>query len=213
MNSKIKAILSKAYFIGGSPCCGKSTISEFLSKKYNLIYYKIDDYERKHVAMAQPSRHPIMYQYSQMNWDDIWMRPVDLQVQEEFEFYRERFEMVLGELNQFSETDTIIMEGAALLPELFKQLGVDKSRVVYMIPSLDFQVKYYSQRDFIHGILSECSNPEKAFDNWMQRDHGFGEEVKAHANKLGFRVVSVDGSKSIEELRTLVARHFGLEQS
>ena len=32
------------YYIGGSPCRGKSTIAEILSKKYNLHYFKVDDY-------------------------------------------------------------------------------------------------------------------------------------------------------------------------
>lgn len=32
------------YFIGGSPCSGKSTVTEILSKKYDLYYFKVDDF-------------------------------------------------------------------------------------------------------------------------------------------------------------------------
>lgn len=32
------------YFIGGSPCSGKSTVAEILSRKYDLHYFKVDDY-------------------------------------------------------------------------------------------------------------------------------------------------------------------------
>ena len=32
------------YYIGGSPCAGKSTVAEILSKKYNLYYFKVDDF-------------------------------------------------------------------------------------------------------------------------------------------------------------------------
>ena len=32
------------YFIGGSPCSGKSTVAESLSDKYDLYYFKVDDY-------------------------------------------------------------------------------------------------------------------------------------------------------------------------
>ena len=28
------------YYIGGSPCSGKSTIAEIVSKKYDLYYFK-----------------------------------------------------------------------------------------------------------------------------------------------------------------------------
>ena len=32
------------YFIGGSPCSGKSTVAEILAKKYDLYYFKVDDF-------------------------------------------------------------------------------------------------------------------------------------------------------------------------
>lgn len=32
------------YYIGGSPCSGKSTIAEILSKKYNLYNFKVDNF-------------------------------------------------------------------------------------------------------------------------------------------------------------------------
>ena len=31
----------KTYFIGGSPCSGKSTVAEMLSEKYGFYYYKL----------------------------------------------------------------------------------------------------------------------------------------------------------------------------
>ncbi|MTI71826.1 MAG: hypothetical protein FH751_16375 [Firmicutes bacterium] len=210
MNKKIKTILSNAYFIGGSPCCGKSTITKKLADKYKLNYYKIDDYERKHVKNSEPKKHPIMYKFFQMNWNEVWMRPVNIQVKEEFEFYRERFEMVLSELNKFSEDKTVIMEGAALLPELIDKLAVDKKRILFMIPSKEFQIKHYSKRNFIKGILSECSNPEKAFFNWMERDYYFGRKVKSQAKDLGYKVINVNGKKTIEENMKIIERHFNL---
>lgn len=32
------------YYIGGSPCAGKSTVAEILSQKYDLYYFKVDDF-------------------------------------------------------------------------------------------------------------------------------------------------------------------------
>lgn len=34
----------KTYWIGGSPCCGKSTISEMLIKEFGFDMYKCDDH-------------------------------------------------------------------------------------------------------------------------------------------------------------------------
>lgn len=38
------------YYIGGSPCSGKSTTAEILSKKYDLYYFKVDDYLDKYIV-------------------------------------------------------------------------------------------------------------------------------------------------------------------
>ena len=40
------------YYIGGSPCAGKSTVAEILSRKYNLYYYKVDDYLDKYIRLG-----------------------------------------------------------------------------------------------------------------------------------------------------------------
>ena len=35
------------YYIGGSSCAGKSTVAEMLSQKYDLYYFKVDDFEKQ----------------------------------------------------------------------------------------------------------------------------------------------------------------------
>ncbi len=203
-------IINNAYFIGGSPCSGKSTIAEQLSLNYDLEYLNIDDYEQEHIGKASPEQHPIMYKWSQMSWNEIWMRSVEKQVEEEFEFYRERFPMILDELRRFEIDSRFILESAALLPELLKNLNLDKNRVIYLIPSKKFQIKHYSKRNFKDGILEQCNQPETAFKNWMDRDHHFGRKVKKQAKDLGYKVIDVDGKRTIEENIKLVERHFRL---
>lgn len=210
MNKKVEKILSKAYFIGGSPCSGKSLIAESLAIKHDLMYYKVDDYEQKHIRMSTQDRHPIMFKWSQMCWDEIWMRPVMDQVEEEFLFYQERFSMILDELNDFPLGSRVILESAALLPQLLHVLPISKERILYMIPSKEFQIKNYSKRPFIKPILDQCANPEQAFTNWMERDHVFGEKVRAQAQELGFRTIYVDGTRSIESTIEIVRSYFRL---
>ena len=120
MKEKVKEILTKTYFIGGSPCSGKSTIAEMIANNFDMKYFKIDDYERKHLEKSRPEDHPVMYQWSQMSWDQLWMRPVDLQVKEEFQFYRERLEMILEDLENFSKEEKIIMEGSGFITRIGK---------------------------------------------------------------------------------------------
>lgn len=198
-------ITNNTFFIGGSPCSGKSTVCEKLSKEFDLHYYKIDDHDQNHLQRVDAQNHPNMAKWVNPNWNDIWLRPIDIQVKEEFEFYRERFEMILDDLQAIKTDSNIIVEGAALLPELLNEISVDSGNVLYMIPTREFQYQKYSEREFIHYILKDCKDPKQAFNNWMERDSRFGEKVKSQANLYGYKTMIVDGSKTEEETFSRVA--------
>lgn len=36
--------MTDIYYIGGSPCSGKSTVAEMIAEKYGFHYYKVDFY-------------------------------------------------------------------------------------------------------------------------------------------------------------------------
>lgn len=46
---------SHVYWIGGSPCSGKSTIAEMITKDYGYTYYQCDLFNEKHVNASNPS--------------------------------------------------------------------------------------------------------------------------------------------------------------
>jgi dephospho-CoA kinase len=62
----LQALFSHAYILGGSPCSGKSTIAEMLSKRYQLPYYKVDDHDAAHFQRCQPEKQPVMFKYSKV---------------------------------------------------------------------------------------------------------------------------------------------------
>ncbi|MFW6311753.1 MAG: hypothetical protein ACOC1K_05910 [Nanoarchaeota archaeon] len=211
MKEKIRNILDNAYFIGGSPCSGKSTISEVLVEEYDFNHYKIDDYEMEHIEQATSDKEPTMYNYLQMNWDERLMRSPEKQAKELFDFYQERFNMILSDLEQFSEDIPVILEGAALLPKRLDKIEIKKNKIIYLVPSKEFQVKHYSERSWIKDILSECKDSEKAFENWMERDYQFGKLIINQAEKLEHKVIYVDGEKTIEQNIKKVEKHFELK--
>jgi 2-phosphoglycerate kinase len=210
MSNKIHKIFSKAYVLGGSPCSGKSTIAGKLSTQYGFEYYKVDDHEKSHMRRVQLDQHPVMSAYSQMSWDEIWMRSVALQVQEELDYYRERFEMIIADLLAYAENDPILLEGAAYLPELLVRNQFDPKRVLYMVPTKSFQVEHYSKRPWIKQILKDCTNPNQAFENWMARDFLFAQEIAKQAKQYGYRVVTVAGNRNIETQYAQVVEYLGL---
>jgi adenylate kinase family enzyme len=205
-------VLSKAYVLGGSPCSGKSTIAERLEKEFGFQYYKVDDHEREHSKRSDPMLHPIMHQYATMSWDEIWMRPVQDQVEEEFEYYRERFEMIAQDLAMYHTEKPIILEGAAYLPELLAQHHANRKCVIFLVPTKEFQLHHYRQRPWINQILKECKNPEQAFENWMMRDHLFGKKILEQARERNYRTIMVNGKQTIDQQYEKIKTHFGFKK-
>jgi 2-phosphoglycerate kinase len=206
----IQDLFRTAYLIGGSPCCGKSSITERLSARLEIQYYKVDDFEFEHLDRCDPELQPLMARYAQMSWDEIWMRPPSIQVQEEFQYYRERFALVLEDLRTYDLSKPILLEGTAYLPELIHRCGVGPGRALYMVPTKEFQLKHYQKRTWIQRILNQCRDPEQAYANWMERDYLFGREILRQAEKFGYRTIEVDGRLGLEEQLEEVGKHFGL---
>jgi hypothetical protein len=213
MNSHLEALFSKAYILGGSPCSGKSTVAEMLVSVYGFQYYKADDHDPAHLERAQPDQQPVMFKLSKMSWEDIWSRSPSELLDDELTYYRERFPFILDDLCQLGLEKPVILEGAAFLPDLVNQYPVSCNNVVYMVPTLDFQLCHYQQRPWIEAILKDCRNPQQAFDHWMERDALFGQEVMRQASTHGFHVIIVDGIVDINMQFEGVEKQFRLKDT
>ena len=200
----------KTYFIGGSPCSGKSTVTEILAKKYDLYYFKIDELLDKYIDMGAKEGRPICMQIKSMTPDENWMRDPMVQCKEELEWYREVFDLVRKDIAQIQNVNGIIAEGAAYLPTLMKSMNVPYDKYLSITPTKDFQVHHYSQREWVPYVLQECSDKEKAFENWMERDALFALDVQRQCEESGYLSLINEGKTEIEELVRLVEAHFEL---
>src|SRR3954451_22553031 len=104
-------------WIGGSPCAGKSTLSTYLAEKYGCAVYRCDEAYDAHLERSTPVAQPWISRLKAMSWNDVWMRPVETQIREEFAFYREEFPLILDDLRALPAGAPLIVEGTALLPE------------------------------------------------------------------------------------------------
>jgi len=101
----------------------------------------------------------------------------------------------------------IIAEGAAFLPSLIRTA---KTHYICIVPTKEFQIKHYSDRTWVNDYLSSCSDREKAFKNWMERDALFAVSTLNQAKEIGYATLIVDGSKSIEENFQFIIETFEL---
>ncbi len=159
--------LENVFWLGGSPCAGKSSISEIIASRFGLDVCHVDETFEAHEQRCDPLRHPALTKWSKSSWNQRWMQPVESLVQE-------------------------------------------ASRAIWLIPTADFQRTYYSRRDWVRGILAQCSKPEEAFHNWMQRDIRFAQWIEAEASATHLPFLRVDGDRTIEQNAEAVATHFQL---
>jgi uridine kinase len=209
----MKAEWGNVYWIGGSPCSGKSSIAAILVERFGWQYYKCDDYFDTHLQQATPEKQPHFYRIGQMSWDDIWMRSVAEQVADEIAIYHEQFSMILADLQAMPTDKPILAEGAALLPDLVAPLLPNPNQAIFIVPTETFQKTTYAQRDWIDGILAQCRDPERAFANWMNRDVGFGQWVVDTAVAHNLSTLIVNGQQTITQNAARVASHFGKQVS
>jgi len=200
--------ISRVLWMGGAPCAGKSSIADLLAAQYGWQVYRCDDAYPVHTERATPDEQPLLYRFARMSWDEIWMRPVHVQVKDEIAVYREQFPLILDDLARLAP-GPVIAEGAALLPEFVAEVLTDSWRAVWVVPTADFVWTRYRQRgEWVDGILQQCGDPEECFRRWMERDIAFAEHAAAGAAARGWRVIWVDGSRSIQEHAQEVAEWF-----
>lgn len=199
------------FYIGGSPCSGKSTIAEALSERYGLHYFKVDDHLDRYMQLAADDRKPYCRKALSLTPEQIWIRQPIVQCEEELRIYEEIFEYILADLENIDSQNGIITEGAAYLPALTKTAGIPLERYISITPTKEFQVFHYSKREWVSYVLAECSNKEKAFANWMDRDALFAQAVQQQCAELGYVSVINDGKLPVDALMDKVIGHFGLK--
>jgi len=202
--------LSHVFWIGGSPCSGKSTVAATLAGPYGLTVYTCDDAVERHVRLAGPDRAPVMHRLANASCDELWMRPLEQQISEEIRFYEEEFPFILNDLLALPGDCPVIAEGAALMPRLLEGIGIVPGRSIWLVPAPAFQCEHYERRDWRHDTLAGCSDRDQAWANWMARDIGFARHVADEAAALGRTCIVVDGTRPLDAICDEVRRHLGL---
>lgn len=199
--------MGRIYYLGGSPCSGKSTIAKWLCQAYDLRYYAVDDALEDYTRKGAQKGCPICRKQLTLNAEQIWMRDPALQCEEELAYYAEISEFLMADLARAEEGD-LLTEGAAFLPALMHAQGVQKAQYLCLTPTKEFQLFHYQKREWVPHVLADCSDPDAAFANWMQRDVLFADAVRAQCAQLGFSSIVNDGSESIGVLSQKIAEAF-----
>ncbi len=202
---------SMIYYVPGSPCCGKSTLAESLAQRHGWRHVRCDDYEAPFLERGQRQGIEAVRTLAcrlQGSRDGMWLRPPEALLADELAYYEATFDWLMEALDHIPTP--LVAEGAALLPWRLAARGVPAGQVVCMTPTPDFQRRQYARRDWVAPFLAPCSDPERAFCNWMERDALFARRVEAGAKQAGYAHVLVDGTRSAEQVLAEVEARWAL---
>jgi len=149
----------------------------------------------------------MLHKWTNTPWDELWMRPVEILTEEAICCYREHFELIRGDLLSLPGPRSTLVEGTCLLPDLVCQELTDRHQGIWLVPTEAFQRQHYPERgNWVNHILRQCRHPDRALQNWMDRDAEFAQWVITTTARLRLESIVVDGSHTVEETAQQVAR-------
>ena len=201
--------LSDVFWLGGSPCAGKSTVAEVLARRFEIDVYRVDEAFEDHVPALDPARQPELVRWLAASANERWLRPVDDLVREAVACYREHFAMVLADVVVRARPRPLLVEGTALLPAEVSAVVPRGDRALWLVAAPDFQRRHYRQRAWARSVVASSDDPERAFENWMERDVRFAAWVQAETDALGLYRMTVDGGRTVDEVAQAAATQCG----
>ena len=191
----IKSYLENVYFMTGTPCGGKTTVSRALAEKHNIRIYDIDEMFPVHQKLSSEVFQPAMNKQFK-DADEFFGRSVE-EYKEWLETNaREQLDFVLLDLIRMAETIT------------------DPSRIVFMLREPKDLVDEYCDRpdhqDFSNFIHS-ATDFEKAKEVCNATLLALNEKYYHDVKESGYFYIERDYNRSVEETVRMVEKHFKWE--
>lgn len=139
----LKAYLKNVYFITGTPCSGKTTISRALARKHGLAVYDLDERFPIHQEIADPAFQPAMTRRFR-DADEFFGRSVEEYGQWLVNNTREQLDFMLLDLVCLSWDQTVLCDCNLTVEEADRL--TDPSRVVFLIKDPTDLIEEYCDR-------------------------------------------------------------------
>lgn len=205
-------VTERTLWIGGAQWAGKTTVAQILAMRHGLVHYSYDYHDaRAHMtkAMSQPDRYP--HRSTIRSADDEWVETSPrAMAQRAMQSFRERFVMVLEELAALPGSTATLAEGWGLRPDLVLPHLHSPRQAVFLVPSDGFREQQLRDLPRARAFPADLrvSDPDRAQRNRIARDILLAQDVVESAERLGLRVITIDGSLPPDEIALALEEHF-----
>lgn len=204
----IKQYLKNVYFITGTPCGGKTTISRELAKRHRLLVYDIDEQFEKHQKLSHPAFQPAMNRAFR-DADEFFGRTVEEYRQWLLDNTREQLDFVLLDLICLSQNQIVLCDCHLTVEEAEKL--TEPSRIAFLIKEPSNLVEDYCNRPDHQGFsdfINSTTDIEKAKATCNATLKSINEKRYKDIKNSDYFWVERNGSSTVDETVRRVERHF-----
>lgn len=206
----IKEYLKNVYFITGTPCGGKTTISRELGKRYNLLVYDIDEQFEKHQKISNPAFQPSMNKAFN-DADEFFGRTVEEYKKWLIDNTREQLDFVLLDLIRLSQNQIVLCDCHLTVEEADKL--TEASRIVFLIKEPSDLVDDYCNRpdhQAFSDFINSTSDIEKAKAICSATLKSLNEKRCNDIKCSNYFWIERTENSTVDETVRKVEQHFGL---
>jgi len=205
----LKRALRHVLWLGGAPDAGKTSVAREIAGRHGLHLYHLDSAEPSHIARTTPERQLTFAAFLAMTMDQRWVTRSPAEMAEQVvSSSAERLPLILADVLAMPKEPGVLAEGPWLFPELITPLLSDPRQAVWLEPTAAFKRASAARRDK-PGFRHETSDPDRATRNWWERDVLIAVHIRRGVAERGLALLTVDGSRPLDEMVALVEQHFG----
>ena len=208
-NNDFRERLSHVIWIGGGTDSGKSSVADVIAGRLGLNAYHYDRSEMDHIhrlSGVSKEHRELLNDLESASMDEWWVYPTPQELTERsLQSFLVRFLPALEDL--MASDERVIAEGFGFTPDLLISVLKSASQAVWLVPTEQFKLASMARRNK-PSFRDKVSDPERGTQNLIDRDAMLSERSRGQAERHGFSVYTVDGSKTIEEMADMLVEHF-----
>lgn len=209
-NNIIRYHLRNVLFLSGNACGGKTTLSRMLAKKHGLALYDMDGMYHQHRAIADEVHQPDTC-YHMTNFHEQWTRPAAEQARWNMSSIREQSEMVLLDLMELSQNQTVVADvlySPAYTPDI-----LDYHQIVFLtVDHREIRNCYFNrpEKRSFYEFVSGQDLAETYFEHIFQGLELTNQLEREQMRRSGFLMLERMPGQAPEERLAQIERHFHL---
>ena len=207
----MKEYLKNVYFITGTPCGGKTTLSHALAQKYGFELFDIDERFEEHKKISDPLFQPAM-NTSFKSADEFFGRTVEEYKNWLLKNTREQLEFVLLDLIRLSGNKRVLCDCHLTVAQAlaFSEPAI----VVFLIKDPSNLVEEYGNRPDHQGFfqyLNSATDIEKAKQTVNTTLYELNADRIEEIKRSPFFWIERTADSTLEDTVACVEKHFCLQ--